>query len=207
MAKGTVFDSPEWGSEIHLPYNDHITSVFYEMPEVMRAGVTVPGYDFDALNAAKDRFFEKLHNLDRRQIGLHASGGFLGGLHFFGADPDFTAWLRFRMESLTAHYRRVREGVDAETTRSIKVGIGSRTAAFAPLCGFDLARLAEFADFLCPKFYVFHRGFDGLVGTVNRYVETLCDWNPKLTDQDALEVVRAPQIFAMQHHPGNRSRR
>jgi hypothetical protein len=205
MAKGTVFDSPEWGYEIHPHYNDHITSVFYEMPEVMRAGVTVLGYDFDALNAAKDRFFEKLHNLDRRQIGLHASGGFLGGLHLFGADPDLTAWLRFRMESLTAHYRRVREGVDAETTRSIKVGIGSRTAAFAPLCGFDLAGLAEFADFLCPKFYVFHRGFDGLVGTVNRYVETLCDWNPKLTDQDALEVVRA--LFGLElpnvHHRGD----
>ena len=192
MALGTVFDSPEWGYEIHPSYRmGHVSSVFYEMPEVMRGGVDALGYDFDAMNAAAKRFYDVLHNLDPRQVRLHAPGGFLGALHLFGADPDITAWLRLRMESLTAHYRRVKEGVDAETTRPIQVGIGSRTAAFAPLCGFDLAGLAEFADFLCPKFYVFHRGFDGLVGTVNRYVETLCDWNPELTDEHALEVIRA----------------
>ncbi len=46
-------------------------------------------------------------------------------------------------------------------------------------------------DLLLPKHYFWHRGFDGMVGTVGRYVETLCEWSPGLTDADALGVVEA----------------
>ena len=66
-----------------------------------------------------------------------------------------------------------------------------RSAAFAPLCGYDFVDLAEFMDFLLPKHYFFHRGFDGFVGTVYRYAQTLTEWNPGLAVADALEVVQA----------------
>lgn len=33
-------------------------------------------------------------------------------------------------------------------------------------------------DFLLPKHYFFHRGFDGFVGTVYRYSQTMLEWNP-----------------------------
>ena len=46
-------------------------------------------------------------------------------------------------------------------------------------------------DFLMPKHYFFHRGFDGFIGTVFRYCETLCEWNSGLTPTDALGVVHA----------------
>ena len=44
-------------------------------------------------------------------------------------------------------------------------------------------------DVLLPKLYIWHRGFDGMVGTVGRYVETLCAWNPLLSEEDALVAV------------------
>jgi hypothetical protein len=55
----------------------------------------------------------------------------------------------------------------------------------------DFDQLAGFMHYLHPKHYFWHRGFDGFVGTVYRYVETLCEWNPSLSDADALAVVEA----------------
>ena len=92
---------------------------------------------------------------------------------------------------MTGFFRRFREALTAEMSRSVKLGVGPRSAAFAPLCGYDLAQMGDFIDVLLPKHYFWHRGFDGFVGTVFRWVETLREWNPKVTDHDALEVVRA----------------
>ena len=101
------------------------------------------------------------------------------------------AWMNFRVDSLTAFFRFMREGLASELGRPVEVGVGPRSPAFAPLCGYDAVRLAGFMDFLLPKFYFWHRGFDGFAGTVYRYVETLCEWNPGLTADDALKVVQA----------------
>ena len=101
------------------------------------------------------------------------------------------AWLAFRVESLTGYFRQIREGLADGLDRKVKLGCGPRSAAFAPLCGYDFAQLAQFMDFLLPKHYFFHRGFDGFIGTVHRYCETLCEWNPKLEVADALSVVEA----------------
>jgi hypothetical protein len=95
------------------------------------------------------------------------------------------------VEALTAFFHGVRQCLDAEMERPIQLGVGPRSAAFAPLCGYDLARLAAFIDVLLPKHYFWHRGFDGMVGTVARYVETLTRWNPGLDDAGALAVVEA----------------
>ena len=100
------------------------------------------------------------------------------------------AWFTFRVDSLTDFFASIRAGLAAELDRPIKLGVGPRTAAFAPLCGYDFARLAGFMDILLPKHYFFQRGFDGMIGTVYRYVETLCHWNPGLSDADALTVVQ-----------------
>jgi hypothetical protein len=191
MVDGAVMDGPEWGYEIAPRHMDHRSFFFHDLPDSVRQGCTDLGYDYDALVAAKDRLFALFHNLDARRIRLHARGGFLGAFHLLGSDPDLASWFRFRAESLTSYFRHIKEGLDAESSRPVQLGVGPRTAAFAPLCGYDFAALVEFVDVLLPKHYFWHRGFDGLVGTVSRYVETLCEWNPGLGDGDALEVVRA----------------
>jgi hypothetical protein len=149
------------------------------------------GYDYAALVAAKDRLYQQLHQLDGRRIRLHAAGGLVGSLRLLGGDANLAAWLQFRVDALTDFFRNVHTAIDNELGSHVKLGVGPRTAAFAPLCGYDFGLLADFMDILLPKHYFFHRGFDGLIGTVYRYVETLTAWNPNLRDEDALAVVQA----------------
>ncbi len=191
MAAGAIMDGPEWGYEIAPHHMNHRSFIFHNLPDNVAPLCEDLGYDYKALVAAKDRLYERLHNLDPRQIRLHGGGGLLGATQIFGSDPDLIAWMQFRIDSVTGFFRRFREGLTAEMSRPVKLGVGPRSAAVAPLCGYDLAQMGEFIDVLLPQHYFWHRGFDGFVGTVFRWVETLCDWNPKLTEAEALTVVEA----------------
>ena len=191
MADGGIMDGPEWGYEIAPHHMSRRSYIFDDLPESIAPKCADLGYDYAALVAAKDRLYDCLHGLQTSRIALHAAGGFLGGFHLLGGDPDLSAWLRFRVEALTDFFQAVHTCVTSEVSRPVRLGVGPRSAAFAPLCGYDLSRLAEFMDLLLPKHYFWHRGFDGLLGTVYRYVETLTDWNPGLTDSEALDAVGA----------------
>lgn len=191
MADGAIMDGPEWGYEIAPHHMDHRSFIFRDLPESVAPVCAALGYDYPALVAAKDRLFTRLHTLDSRQIALHAPGGLLGAFQLFGGDPDLLAWFQFRVEALTRFFHGVRSCLTAEMSRPVRLGLGPRSAAFAPLCGYDLAQLAGCVDVLLPKHYFWHRGFDGMVGTVARYVETLTRWNPGLSDAEALAVTQA----------------
>ena len=191
MADGAIMDGPEWGYEITVGHMNRRSYIFDDLPDSVAPLCARLGYDYQALVGASDRLYGLLHNLDTRRVRLHSSGGLLGGFHLLGADPDLLAWMNFKVDSLTAFFRFMREGLAAEVNRPIEVGVGPRTPVFAPMCGYDAARLAEFMDFLLPKFYFWQRGFDGFVGTIHRYVETLCQWNVGLSVNDAFQVVQA----------------
>ncbi len=203
MVDGGIMDGPEWGYEIAPHHMNHRSYIFHDLPESVAPKCADLGYDYAALTAARDRLFERLHALTPSHIHLHAPGGLLGAFHLFGSDPDLMAWLQFRVESLTDFFQSVRQCLAAETNRPVKLGVGPRSAAFAPLCGYDFAQLAQFMDILLPKHYFWHRGFDGMLGTVYRYVETLTQWNPGLSDTNALAVVEALFGLAL---PGVQSR-
>jgi len=189
MADGAIMDGPEWGYEIAPHHQNYRSYIFNDLPASMASLCHELGYDYEALGAAKDRLFARFHRLDSREVAQHAHGGWLGASLFLENDPDLLAWMRFRCDSLTAFFWGVRDCLGAQMDRRVKLGVGPRSAAFAPLCGYDVPRLAVFLDILLPKHYFWQNGFDGLVGTVSRYVETLTHWNPGLSDADALLVV------------------
>ena len=191
MADGAVMDGPEWGYEIAPHHMNYRSYFFNDLPESVAPMAKDLGYDYQAMVAARDRLLHLFHNLDSRRIRTHARGGIVGAHRMLGADPDLMAWLSFRVDSVTRYFRRIREGVAAELGRPVRMGCGPRSAAFAPLCGYDFVELAQFMDFLLPKHYFFHRGFDGFVGTVYRYSQTLIEWNPGLTVPDTLEIVQS----------------
>jgi hypothetical protein len=189
MVDGAIMDGPEWGYEIAPHHQNYRSYIFNDLPENVAAKCADLGYDYAALVAAKDRLLARFHALDSREIARHAHGGWLGTSLFLGEDPDLLAWMRFRVESMTEFFYGVRQCLDAHLSHKVKLGVGPRSAAFAPLCGYDMPTLATFLDVLLPKHYFWQRGFDGMVGTVTRYVETLTLWNPGLADEDALAVV------------------
>ncbi len=191
MADGVIMDGPEWGYEMAPHHMNHRSFFFNDLPDSVAPMAADLGYDYAAMVGAKDRLLHLFHNLDSRRIRTHARGGIVGAHRMLGADPDLMAWLSFRVDSVTRYFRRIREGVAAELGRPVRMGCGPRSAAFAPLCGYDFVELAQFMDFLLPKHYFFHRGFDGFVGTVFRYSQTLIEWNPGLTVPDTLEIVQS----------------
>jgi hypothetical protein len=203
MADGAIMDGPEWGYEIAPQHMNRRSNIFDDLPPAVAPRCAELGYDYRALLAAQQRLLQRLQHLQPARVALHAPGGWLGAERLLGGDPDLSAWLGFRCQSLTAFFRGVRQGVDAALSRKARLGLGPRSPAFAPLCGYDLAELAAYIDILLPKHYFWQRGFDGMLGTVYRTVETLCEWNPELSDTLALAVVQA--LFGL-HLPGVQSR-
>lgn len=194
MVDGGVLDGPEWGYEIspwHMVRDGRSRSnIFDDLPEYAAPACAALGYDYRALVAAKDRLEARLHGLNDREVWRHAGGGLLGGFGLLGADPALLSWLAFRLDSLTACFADIVGTVKAASRPGIKLAAGPRSASFAPLCGYDLPRLADTLDLLLPKHYFWHRGFDGMYGTVGRFVETLTAWNADLSEAGALAVVR-----------------
>ena len=186
MTDGAVFDGPEWGYEIDPKHRSYL---FNDLPESVAPFVEAMGYGYAALCAARDRGAAGLRSVTRAGVGACAGGGLLGAFALLGSDPGLFAWLRFRMEAMTHWARALRDTVRAAGIRA-QIGWGPRTPAFAPLAGYDLATLGEALDWLLPKHYFWHRGYDGLYGTVARAVATLCRWNPGLSEEDAFTVVR-----------------
>jgi hypothetical protein len=191
MADGAIMDGPEWGYEIDVDHMNRRSYIFDELPPELGPVCSALGYEYRELVAARDRLYGTLHELDARRVRSHARGGLLGAFHLLGSDPGLLAWMEFRARSMTDFVRKVRTLLARELGRPARLGIGPRSAAFAPLTGMDMPRLGEFMDLLLPKHYFWHRGFDGFVGTVSRYVDTLCRWNPGLEDADAFAVVEA----------------
>ncbi|NLV73340.1 MAG: hypothetical protein GXY52_01450 [Chloroflexi bacterium] len=190
MVDGAVMDGPEWGYEIDESFYNRRSLIFDNLPPEVAPSCRALGYDYDALVAAKDRLYQRLHALTPQRVASAAAGGMFGMPALLGHDRDFEDWCSYRIDSLTHFYRVVREGIASELPKAI-VGCGPRTASFAPLCGYDMTRLAEFMDILLPKHYFWHRGFDGLIGTVGRYVGVLTSWNPSLSDAEAFDVVES----------------
>src|SRR4051794_7343037 len=190
-ADGAILDGPEWGYEI-AP--GHRSNFFDDLPPEVAPAAEAMGLDYQRLVAAKDRLFQRLHKLTREMATLAAPGGVFTSLSLIGDDPGIVSWFAFRARSLTNFYRQVHQLVEALTRargRQVKLGIGPRTPAFAALCGYDFPAIAPMFDLILPKLYVWNRGFDGLYGTVGRYVATLADWNPGLWEPEAFAAVRA----------------
>jgi hypothetical protein len=188
---GAIIDGPEWPYEIAPghdsagPYESvhgHRHFMFADLPAPAEARAAELGYDFEALTRTHRGLLDRLHALDERAIGEFATGGLRGGLGLIGYDASVVDWVRFRIETLTSFVQALRGHLDG-IGRPIKLGMGPRTASLAPLAGYDFGRLASILDYLLPKDYYWHRGYDGMYGTTARYVQTLVDWNPGLSER------------------------
>jgi hypothetical protein len=193
MADGAVLDGPEWGYEVAPFHQDHRSYIFNDLQPDVAEGAARMGYDYRRMVAAKDRLFTRMHNLSDRDLQIWGgeAGGFLGAFGLLGNDPGLAEWLAFRLDSVTETYRRIRELIDAHARRPVLLAAGPRSAAWSSLCGYDYGRLGGILDVMLCKHYFWHRGFDGMYGTVARYVQTLTEWNPGLSERSALQFVTA----------------
>ncbi len=187
---GFILDGPEWGYEISL---DRRSKLFRCDCDCCRARAKEWGYDFDALWKAQGRLENSLKNMRSLPPGRRERG-LIDGLDALISNPGLFDWFRFKTDSIENYI-----GAFADTARSLKpprkVACGPRLPAFAPLTGYNFGRLAEIVDFQCPKLYFWQHGIDGLKGTLYRWAETLCAWNPGMSESEALDRVR--ELFAL----------
>jgi hypothetical protein len=148
------------------------------------------GADADRAHRGMLHLRGRLHELTPDRVRFHADGGMLGALQLFDLNEDALYWLRARQEASRAEWQSMREQVDAVDGKVILGGI-PRSPVFSSLTGQNYQQMAAYFDLLFPKHYYWHRGMDGMYGTISRWVKRLGAWNPSLTEADCFAVVGA----------------
>ena len=113
----------------------------------------------------------------------------------FDLNEDALYWLRMRQEATLKNMAAIRSQWN-QLPRKAKLGTIPRSAAFSVLTTQDYQKTHSFFDYIYPKHYYWHRGFDGMYGTVARWVATLHEWNPSLTEEDCFGIVKL--LFGLQ---------
>ena len=187
---GFLNDGPEFGYEIAPDFMGNNWSLFACFGRCCERKARELGYDLTALRTSAIRLQHGLRTLDAdviQRVITHQSDPHdtLGDVV---EEPGIKEWFRCKQDSITSCIKGLCQGVKSVDT-SLKIGIGSRLPAFTPLTGYDLCRLAQHADFMLPKLYLWMGGVDGLYGTVHRWVKTLKGWNPHLPEEILFQFV------------------
>lgn len=197
QASGVIIDG---AGEHHYELAFHHGGDLFEIRDHHRAIYTHLGYDIPRMERGMSHLKARFHALTPSLVRFHQSGGMLGGLSLFDLNEDALYWLRMRQQSTLRNMGAIRKELDALPRRT-KLGTIPRSAAFSVLTTQDYQKTHHFFDYIFPKHYYWHRGFDGMYGTVARWVETLGEWNPTLTEEDSFAVVKL--LFGIQF-PGVR---
>ena len=169
-----------------------------EISESIDARLAHAGADIDRVHRGIRHMHARLHDLTPDRVRFFAGGGMLGGLQLLDINEDVLYWWRSRWQASRQEWQRMREQVDGVDGDILLGGI-PRTPAFSGLTGQDYTGLTKYFDLIFPKHYYWHRGMDGLYGTVFRWVKRLMIWNPSLTENDCFRVV---ELLTGVHIPG-----
>jgi len=185
---GGIMDG--WTESAYELIYHHGNAVFRELPEAIQGKAEARGYDPARLERGRAHLAERFRSLTPRMVRYHGDHGLLSGLNLFDVDEDSLYWLRWRRDDGLKEGQAFRHELD-QLPRKLLLGNGLRSAVFSGMTAVDFAAWDEVLDFLLVKHYFWHRGFDGMYGTVARWVRQVHDWNPALTEADCLVVVRA----------------
>ena len=192
QVQGVICDGP---GENHYELAFHHGGELLEIRDGDRSRFEAAGADLARVERGIRHLRDRLHGLTPDIVRYQAPGGALGGLQLFDIDEDVLHWLRARQEMARQTWQGLREAVDAVDRKLLLGGI-PRTAAFSSLTGQNYQQMPRYFDLIFPKHYYWHRGFDGLYGTVARWVQRLRKWSPALTENDCLQVVAS--LFGIQ---------
>jgi hypothetical protein len=205
QVEGFLNDGPEFGYEIENGFMHDLLSVFGCFGSCCENKARELGYNFADLKQAAIALMQFFHALDTNAIEqvLEHVGAPEEALAAAAGEERIAAWFRFKQDSIASYIQQLCQGVKEADPR-LSMGIGARLPAFTWLTGYDFSRLAQDADFLLPKIYLWMGGFDGTYGTVYRWVKTLTSWNPHLEEALVFRFVyrlfgfALPQVGSLQ---------
>lgn len=184
---GFITDGP---GEQHYELEFHHGGELFELRPGEDARFAKADADIGRIQNGIAHLRQSFRNLTPDRVRYHAAGGMLASLLLFDVNEDALYWLRMRQEVSRLEWQQNRQYIDS-VGRNIKLGGIPRTAAFSSLTGQNYQQMEQYFDLIFPKHYYWHRGFDGLYGTVARWVKRLGRWNPSLTEADCFAVVKA----------------
>ena len=184
---GCIIDGP---GENHYELAWHHGGELFELREHERADFARLGYEVDRIERGIAHMRDRFHNLTPDLVRYHAPGGTLAGMVLFDIDEDSLYWLRGRQERSVAAWQGARETLD-KVDRYVELGGIPRITSWSSLTGQNYQKMPAYFDYIFPKHYYWHRGFDGLYGTVQRWVQKFCEWNPSLSEEDGFQLMKS----------------
>jgi hypothetical protein len=186
QAHGVIIDGP---GEKHYELAYHHGGELFEIRESEQLLAHL-GVDIGRLRRGIAHLRDRFHNLTPDLVRYHAHGGMLAALTLFDINEDVLYWLRTRQQ-MALDYMRAIHAQFERFNRKVELGGIPRTATFSSLTGQNYQQMAPLFDYIFPKHYFWHRGFDGMYGTIARWVQKIAEWNPSLTEEDCFAVVTA----------------
>lgn len=186
QAKGVIIDG---AGEHHYELAFHHGGELFEIRDGERPLLQHLGFDVKRIERGIAHLRDRMHNLSPAMVRYYSAGGLMGGLSLFDLNEDALYWFRARQEVTLQTAAAYRQQID-RLDRKAQLGTIPRSTSFSLLTTQDYLKIHGYFDYLFPKHYFWHRGFDGMYGTVARWVQTICKWNPKLTEQDCFAVVK-----------------
>lgn len=198
QVSGVIIDGP---GENHYELAYHHGGELFQLRDGERPEFSDLGFDIDRLERGIAHMRNRFHNLTPDMVRYHAAGGTLAGLTLFDINEDTLYWLRARQEKSLHSWQQARANLD-QVDRYVELGGIPRITTFSSLTGQNYQQMPAYFDYIFPKHYYWHRGFDGMYGTIARWVEKFAEWNPTLTEADCFQLIES--LFGLKL-PGVRS--
>ena len=185
---GGIMDG--WTESAYELRRHHGNAVFADMPDSAKTQAAARGYDPAKLERGMLHLRHRFQTFTRAQVRYYGAYGVLSEMNLFDINEDATYWLRWRRDDGIKTGEAVRRELD-KSPRKLLLGNGLRSAVFSGMTALDFHAWDKIVDILLVKHYFWHRGFDGMYGTVARWIGQVQEWNPGLTEQDCFTVVKA----------------
>ncbi len=187
QARGIIIDG---AGEHHYELAFHHGGELFEVRDWEKQRLQALGMDTARYERGMQHLRDRFHRFTPAQVRYHQPPGVLNGLALFDIDEDALYWLRTRQETSMRYFAAVREQIN-KLNRPVKLGAIPRAPTFSMLTTQDYQRMHPYFDYVFPKHYFWNRGFDGMYGTIARWVGRIQEWNPALTEADCFAVVKA----------------
>lgn len=185
-AKGVVIDG---AGEHNYELTFHHGGELLELRESEKPLLQHLGKDVSRMERGINRLRDRMHQLTPAMVRYYSAGGMMGGLSLLDLDEDTLYWLRARQDVTLQAVSAYRKQIDG-MPRKTRLGTIPRAASFSLLTTQDYLKIGPSFDYVFPKHYFWNRGFDGMYGTIARWVRTIGKWNPRLSEEDCFAVVK-----------------
>jgi hypothetical protein len=184
---GVIIDGP---GENHYELAFHHGGELFQIREHERQEWSQQGYDVDRIECGVRHLRSQFHNLTPDKVRYQAEGGMLAGLNLFDINEDALYWWRARQSRSLRSWQDARATLD-QCDRYVELGGIPRITSWSSLTGQNYQQMPSYFDYIFPKHYYWHRGFDGLYGTVERWVRKFREWNPSLSEADGFLLIKS----------------